>query len=198
MRSTRPPLRTVAGPRHNQLEPKEENCVDDNAMLIDLSPQPALPTAPIRKSLVSRENTSVATRRSDAASRRPRSSLLKREQEPEEEIDEDDRAHKRRRTSSESPEDPEEEDPAALEEERLQAEEELITARIAAELEAYANDEPEADPENSPWDDLDADDADDPVMVSEYVVDIFNYLKQVEVGFVESTFHFPLLTIHCS
>ena len=31
------------------------------------------------------------------------------------------------------------------------------------------------------WDDLDAEDEDDPLMVSEYVVDIFNYLKKVEV-----------------
>lgn len=33
------------------------------------------------------------------------------------------------------------------------------------------------------WDDLDRDDDDDPLMVSEYVVDIFNYLKSVEVCF---------------
>lgn len=31
------------------------------------------------------------------------------------------------------------------------------------------------------WDDLDRDDDDDPLMVSEYVADIFNYLKVVEV-----------------
>ena len=31
------------------------------------------------------------------------------------------------------------------------------------------------------WDDLDRDDNDDPLMVSEYVVEIFNYLKEVEV-----------------
>ncbi|KAJ6590582.1 g2/mitotic-specific cyclin cdc13 [Mycena vulgaris] len=195
VRTTRQPLRTVAITRHNRVvdeseslpEVKEEAHVlevpDENAMLIDLPPQPALPAVPVRKSLVSRENTSVATRHSDAASRRPttRSSLLvpQRQQELEDEADEP--AHKRRRTSSEAPEEPEEEDEAAMEEARLQAEEELITARIAAELEAYANDEPEADPETSPWDDLDADDVDDPVMVSEYVVDIFNYLKQVEL-----------------
>ena len=33
------------------------------------------------------------------------------------------------------------------------------------------------------WDDLDAEDWDDPVMVSEYVVDVCVYLKQVEVRF---------------
>ncbi|KAJ6571760.1 cyclin-like protein [Mycena capillaripes] len=190
VRTTRQPLRTVARTRHNavldepepQLDVKEENRIDDNAMLIDLPPQSALPVAPVRKSLVARENTSVAPRHSDAASRRPSTrSSIPAPKHLEDEVDEDDRAHKRRRTSSEAPEESEEEDPAVLEEARLQAEEELITARIAAELEAYPNDEPEADPETSPWDDLDADDADDPVMVSEYVVDVFNYLKQVEL-----------------
>ncbi|KAJ7145359.1 g2/mitotic-specific cyclin cdc13 [Mycena crocata] len=192
VRATRQPLRTVAGTRHKAIVDESESIVvkeerhvlevhDDNAMLIDLPPQPALPAAPVRKSLVARENTAVATRHSDAASRRPatRSSfpVSRQQQELGDEDDEENRAHKRRRTSSEAPEETEEE----LEEARLQAEEELITARIAAELEAYANDEPEADPETSPWDDLDADDVDDPVMVSEYVVDIFNYLKQLEL-----------------
>lgn len=31
------------------------------------------------------------------------------------------------------------------------------------------------------WDDLDAEDADDPLMVSEYVVEIFDYMRQLEV-----------------
>ena len=34
------------------------------------------------------------------------------------------------------------------------------------------------------WDDLDAEDWDDPVMVSEYVVDVCDYLKEVEVCFL--------------
>lgn len=192
VRSTRQPLRLVAGTRHNpiadepepqdvKVEVKEELRADENAMLVDLPQHPALPVAPVRKSLVAGENTSVATRQSTAASRRSSTRRsVPAPQDLEEELD-DDRAHKRRRTSSDSPEEPEEEDPELLEQARLQAEEELITARIAAELEAYANDDPEADPETSPWDDLDADDADDPVMVSEYVVDIFKYLKQIEV-----------------
>ena len=41
---------------------------------------------------------------------------------------------------------------------------------------------PEAEPEGEQWDDLDAEDADDPLMVSEYVNEIFVYLKQVEVS----------------
>lgn len=32
------------------------------------------------------------------------------------------------------------------------------------------------------WDDLDADDAEDPLMVSEYVVEIFNYLREQELS----------------
>jgi G2/mitotic-specific cyclin 1/2 len=31
------------------------------------------------------------------------------------------------------------------------------------------------------WDDLDAADANDPLMVSDYVVEIFNYLRELEV-----------------
>ncbi|KAK7046682.1 cyclin N-terminal domain-containing protein [Favolaschia claudopus] len=184
VRTTRQPLRVVAGKGHNtavddaehdgKLEVREDLRVDEHAMLVDLPPQPALPVAPVRRSLVAGENTSVATRHSTAAPPPAINPLYH-------EVDvEDDRAHKRRKTSSDFPEQSEE-DPAVLEEARLQAEEELIAARIAAELDSYANDEPEADPETSPWDDLDADDADDPVMVSEYVTDIFQYLKQVEL-----------------
>ncbi|KAF7349261.1 hypothetical protein MSAN_01715600 [Mycena sanguinolenta] len=190
VRTTRQPLRTVRSinvvadepepepPLDVKVDVKDELHVDENAMLVDLPSQPALAVAPVRKSLVAGEHTAAAPRHPTAGARRPSTRSIA--QLPEDEIDEDDdRAHKRRRTSPDPPE--EEEDPAALEEARLQAEEELIAARIAAELEAYANDEPEADPETSPWDDLDADDADDPVMVSEYVVDIFKYLKQLEL-----------------
>ena len=34
---------------------------------------------------------------------------------------------------------------------------------------------PEADPDGDQWDDLDAEDADDPLMVSEYIDEIFTY-----------------------
>ncbi|KAJ7151126.1 g2/mitotic-specific cyclin cdc13 [Mycena filopes] len=160
--------RTVAKTRHDVVvdEPlvdvTNDAQVDADAMLIDLPPHPALSVAPVRKSRVSGENTS---RHSGPPPRRGRSSILVPKQELE-----------TRPTTEE-----EEEDPAMLEEARLVAAEEAVNARIAAELAAYADEEPEADPETSPWDDLDADDADDPVMVSEYVVDIFNYLKQIEL-----------------
>ncbi len=55
-----------------------------------------------------------------------------------------------RRTSSVPPEDDAQEE----------TEEDAHSARIAAEMEAFANEE-EADPENSAWDDLDADDSED-------------------------------------
>jgi len=48
-------------------------------------------------------------------------------------------------------------------------------------------DVPELDEEEEEvtgWDDLDADDIDDPAMVSEYVVDIFKYLSDCEVSMV--------------
>ena len=51
----------------------------------------------------------------------------------------------------------------------------------AADLEVFADEEHEADPEGDEWDDLDAEDADDLLMVSEYVVEIFKYMKEMEV-----------------
>lgn len=33
------------------------------------------------------------------------------------------------------------------------------------------------------WDDLDAEDSGDPLMVSDYVVEIFDYMKELEVNF---------------
>jgi hypothetical protein len=49
----------------------------------------------------------------------------------------------------------------------------------AADLEAFANEEREVDLEGDEWDNLNAEDADDRLMVSEYVVEIFK--KEVEV-----------------
>ncbi|EMD34770.1 hypothetical protein CERSUDRAFT_116962 [Gelatoporia subvermispora B] len=79
-----------------------------------------------------------------------------------EEDPEMDRAFKKRRTSSDMPE------------EAAQAEVEVEHALLLTEP-------PEADPEGDEWDDLDEGDTEDPLMVSEYVVEIFEYLKQVEL-----------------
>ena len=61
------------------------------------------------------------------------------------------------------------------------SEAQLFEEQVTADLEALADAEPEADPEGDEWDDLDAEDADDPLMVSEYIVEIFQYMKEIEV-----------------
>ncbi|KAG6854408.1 hypothetical protein C0991_006950 [Blastosporella zonata] len=184
---SRQQLRSVAGTRQNArtttattktkvMEQVKEDLIrvdDDNAMAID--PPQQIPSITVRKSLISKEKPVTTQLRSDAVSQR-RASLRKATTKQQGEDAESSRAFKKRRTSSEAPE----EDPATAGEEHKLNEEELAAARLALEIEAYA-DEVEADPEGSQWDDLDADDSDDPLMISEYVVDIFNYLKQIEI-----------------
>lgn len=91
---------------------------------------------------------------------------------PVDEVDEEEskRVVKKRRTSSDLPE-----------EARLVAH---IPPEEIEELVAHPkrSTTPEADPYGDQWDDLDAEDTDDPLMVSEYVTEIFTYLKEVEVG----------------
>jgi G2/mitotic-specific cyclin 2 len=82
------------------------------------------------------------------------------------------RVFKKRRTSSEAPV-----SEAQMFEEELRRNSDVG----AADLEVFADEEREADPEGDEWDDLDAEDADDPLMVSEYVVEIFKYMKEMEV-----------------
>jgi len=88
------------------------------------------------------------------------------------------RVFKKRRTSSEAPEDPKEDV-------KEQAEAgDQIPDIAEKELQKHLQDierEAEADPNGIDWEDLDAEDADDPMMVSEYVNEIFDYLKVVEV-----------------
>ncbi|CAA7268466.1 unnamed protein product [Cyclocybe aegerita] len=57
---------------------------------------------------------------------------------------------------------------------QIQDDSQVEADTVAAALEA-------AEPSVQVWDDLDADDWDDPVMVSEYVADVCVYLKQIEV-----------------
>ncbi|KAI0055691.1 hypothetical protein BV25DRAFT_1842792 [Artomyces pyxidatus] len=83
---------------------------------------------------------------------------------------------KKRRTPSATPE---EADEGAQEE--VKVEDHPVEA--AAELERHMADishEAEADPEGDDWIDLDAEDVDDPPTVSEFVLDIFEYLKVIE------------------
>ncbi|KAI0318765.1 cyclin-like protein [Amylostereum chailletii] len=88
------------------------------------------------------------------------------------------RVLKKRQTSSETPE---EFDPCAT---KLEGVDEVQQAQV--ELQKHIKDikvEAEADPEGQEWVDLDEEDADDPLMVSEYVGEIFEYLKEVEESF---------------
>lgn len=89
---------------------------------------------------------------------------------PVDEVDEEEsrRVVKKRRTSSDLPEEAE------------------VVAHVPEEAEEVPvahpkrSTTPEADPDGDQWDDLDAEDAEDPLMVSEYVNEIFTYLKEVE------------------
>lgn len=135
-----------------------------------------------------------ATHNRRASARKPTSARrtatrVVRSKQPELEED-DSRAPKKRRTSSE-----------AGDEELQEVEEELKlgptdeeTAIGAAKFKLGVV---EADPNGDEWDDLDAEDIDDPQMVSEYVVEIFEYLKEVEVRHQSKTLNTPdLLMIH--
>ncbi|KAF8907491.1 cyclin-like protein [Mucidula mucida] len=78
----------------------------------------------------------------------------------------DDRRAKRARTSSEAPQ--------PIDDDELQddeGEDDLFDLHLHSI---------EADPLGDEWDDLDADDDEDPLMVNEYVVEIFQYLKDIE------------------
>ena len=102
---------------------------------------------------------------------------------PVDEVDEEEsqRVVKKRRTSSDLPE-----------EARIAAH--IPPEEVGEEPVAHSkrSTTPEADPDGDQWDDLDTEDADDPLMVSEYVGEIFAYLKEVEVS-ESSTVPFLLL-----
>jgi hypothetical protein len=159
---------TAAVKKASRIESEVVAMADENAMVID--PPVALPSIAVRKSNLIKESQSTSRR----LSLRSANALVP--SRVEDDLEDDQPVHKKRRTSSVGPED------AVYSKETLHmTAEEAHNARLAAEMEAFAN-EVEADPENSPWDDLDADD-DDPLMVNEYAQEIFKYLKQVEVMF---------------
>lgn len=149
-------------------EPEAVNGRNENDMAVDNPvvvpvPAPRRFTA-ARLAAHNQQNTQATTSRSQAAATRrapPRHI-------PKQDIDEAEagRAFKKRRTSSDTPE------------EAVQAE-----VEVQDEVKVEAG-EQEADPQGDHWDDLDAEDVDDPLMVSEYVVEIFDYLKRVEVGYL--------------
>jgi hypothetical protein len=139
-----------------------------DAMVID---PPDLHVPPHRANGHSRKPSSLAT----ATRRNP---PIQEERERDEVEAESNRVFKKRRTSSDAPEQPDEE---AKEEVEVEDQVRDIAER---ELQKHLHEiehEVEADPNGAEWEDLDAEDADDPMMVSEYVNEIFEYLKVVEV-----------------
>ncbi|KAI0674570.1 cyclin-like protein [Trametes maxima] len=152
-RSTTASAQPQTQPLHgHHLEVLREH--DEDAMAVD--PHPPAPIPSPKRFIAAREAVLTGV---PAASRVPRR-ISARSLKAEEDEEEASRAHKKRRTSSDTP------DVAAIHEEEVE------NAVVPREL--------EADPEDDHWDDLDAEDADDPLMVSEYVVEIFEYLKEVE------------------
>ncbi|PIL27699.1 hypothetical protein GSI_10852 [Ganoderma sinense ZZ0214-1] len=154
--TTAPTRRTrTTGPAPSQargLQPLRED--DEDAMAID--PAPLAPIPSPKRFVAAREAARTGV---PAASKVPR--RVSRPSKPDEDEEEANRAYKKRRTSSDMP------DVDALHEEEVE------NVVVPAE-------QLEADPFGDQWDDLDVEDADDPLMVSEYVVEIFDYLKEVE------------------
>ncbi|GBE87395.1 hypothetical protein SCP_1100710 [Sparassis crispa] len=146
--------------RYRQLERVQENVEpmpeqENEAMAVD----PVMPVPSPRRFVAAR--ASAAARPPPPSARAQQRRPLWRRQAEEDEDEEAGRVFKKRRTSSDAPEE------AALH--ALEVEE---AVRFVSE--------PEADPNGKEWKDLDAEDEDDPLMVSEYVAEIFEYLKQVE------------------
>ena len=63
----------------------------------------------------------------------------------------------------------------------------------AVALKAFTDSEVEADPKGDHWDDLDARDADDPLMVSKYISEIFGYMRSAEVSLSIFLYSFMIL-----
>jgi hypothetical protein len=141
----------------------------DDAMVVDEQPPAHAYARRVSTRKSTQSATSVATRHSEIHRRGSARSIAQPVIGNE---DEDDRVFKKRRTSSEVPEVNEGQPQTGIE-----------TANDAP-FEAFVDQEWEADPEGDQWVDLDAEDADDPLMVSEYVVDIFRYMKDIEVHFI--------------
>jgi hypothetical protein len=187
--ATRPPVR-VFGAATTRRSTRSTVTEDAKFVVAQDEPLDDVPEVPEEEEVIVRKSDGMevdlpaAARRASTrngvaapATSKPRSSRSVRRvaSKVEEEDDlEDHREHKKRRTSSE-----------AGELDRQQVEEELNDteeAELTRQREELVLGVVEADPDGDEWDDLDAEDIDDPQMVSEYVVEIFDYLKIVEVG----------------
>jgi hypothetical protein len=161
----------VAKPAVGGTKGEQKPSLHVDAMVID---PPDLRVPPHRVNGHSRKPSSlVAPSRQNATVQ-----VIQEERERDEMEVEANRVFKKRRTSSEPPEDRKDdakEQAVAGDHVRDIAERELQKHLQNIECEA------EADPNGPDWEDLDAEDADDPMMVSEYVNEIFDYLKLTEV-----------------
>lgn len=168
---TRQPLRTTATRQGGTVLAEKKSTLKRTSVDEMAVDPPHLPP-PVVLVSASQTTTTTTSRRTTSrttnvvAESRPSTRSTSRRQpavfsrEPESEVVEEEPAHKKRRTSSELGDHLE-----AVEEDDDVAENDVVQV-----LE-----------DDQDWDDLDRDDNDDPLMVSEYVVEIFNYLKEVEV-----------------
>lgn len=176
--TTRAPLRPVATrSRNNNVQQPTDEHIQDDAMAVDL-PIKSVPVAeiPVSRNVNNRTSTRSAATGINAASlaqklstrRHIRSASIQNEEDNLEE----EPVHKKRRTSSEAGDDNQLET----------VEEELDTDdRENAALEQALN---HVVREELDWDDLDREDDGDPLMVSEYVAEIFDYLRKTEVNYL--------------
>lgn len=165
---TRRTTRSAIAPEAKPLKDvKEEPLVnDEDAMAVDDHPPAPEPSRRVSTRRSGANTQQVITQEVQRIqTTRRTSSHLVLKAETQEEV-QDDRVFKKRRTSSDAPE-------TDIDE---QAQHE---AEVAAVLDVDVA--PEADPDGDEWDDLDAEDSDDPLMVSEYVVEIFKYMKLTEL-----------------
>ena len=163
---------TTSQPQPKELQPLRED--EEDAMAVD--PQPPAPVPSPKRFVAAREAVRTGV---PAASRVPR--RVSRPSKTEEDEEEASRVFKKRRTSSDMPD----VDVDALHEEEV-------------ENAVVPKDDDEADPHGDQWVDLDAEDGDDPLMVSEYVVEIFSYLKEVEVCMRKVSYMLVFLTSYCA
>ena len=136
---------------------RSKNIIEEPAEPID---HPKKKLAPIVEIPHANATTRGATARSNTTTSTTRKIIAHRKAPSIEEVEEEP-VQKKRRTSSEVGDLP------------LEAIEEEFDSEAAVGPAVV---------EVQDWDDLDREDDDDPLMVSEYVVDIFNYLKCVEVS----------------
>jgi G2/mitotic-specific cyclin 1/2 len=149
-------------------EPRMEVHLDE-LMVVDPTPPDARRISAPKVAAAQTSNTAAIAHHSEIY-RQSSKIFAQQQQIAKEEIEEGEHIFKKARTSSEEPE------------VVPKAEERLPLSATELELEAYADEEPEADPEGDQWDDLDAEGADDPLMVSEYVSEICQYMRELEVS----------------